>query len=627
MEDDKLFAEFEKSIFPLLTRDEKGCLDCHSTDSSSNLVFAGDAKEDFLMLMESSFLSKTGTDTLLHRVSTDDKKIRMPEGDDPWTSEEIQKLKKFVELVHKHKTTSGKPADERFPRSLLEPYRGQPIQQRDNQFISYWQLKQKVRSIFDDEWVRDGRNLFEENVAAFGGADFKTRFNESREPTASFLSALETLAKDVSLRAYERRTGPFTDWKSPKKLPLTETPDQEYTAAIELLYERLLYRKPKPSETQNAYALIKEIHAAKDRIINRNHNLAFELVVADPESGMQQTRAVSLPVNGDRLEVYQQVINQTAKPKQSKFVLNRAVIGPEFELEADDPQQRFVIHNLGTTRNVSFAGIELTRVSENKDEAKPFRVPHTDWQIEGAWQLLSRRGKLSLEDKNNHKGRSAIAVPLNVKEAGRYRIEMLWRGSANNSDNVLVEVYAKGGGNRLASPTAVQKPPQGEAHFFYDCGNDSRPFFKPEVAFQFGVLEVGEGIDPRGEGDLPSGLGQGSDRVERACVEDAPVLGLDHDQHAVVLREGRLDFLERAQVRVVGAEEDPVVVREPNFGGAQAHQDRDCQREGEDRPAVPQNEFDVAFGARDGGLLLEHGANSVAVSRSLDCLVKEISNL
>ena len=83
MEDDKLFAEFEKSIFPLLTRDEKGCLDCHSTDSSSNLVFAGDAKEDFLMLMESSFLSKTGTDTLLHRVSTDDKKIRMQEGDDP----------------------------------------------------------------------------------------------------------------------------------------------------------------------------------------------------------------------------------------------------------------------------------------------------------------------------------------------------------------------------------------------------------------------------------------------------------------------------------------------------------------------------------------------------------------
>ena len=87
---------------------------------------------------------------------------------------------------------------------------------------------------------------------------------------------------------------------------------------------------------------------------------------------------------------------------------------------------------------------------------------------------------------NTHKGKSSIAVPLEVAEAGRYCVRLLYRNKRDNAENVLVELYAEALGNRLASMDHTIPEAVGEAEFFYDCGNDANAFFRPEARFLFG---------------------------------------------------------------------------------------------------------------------------------------------
>ena len=104
--------------------------------------------------------------------TSENPKKRMPKGKiaAPWSSEDIERLKSFLGDLNSNRET-GARSDERFPASLLRPYKGPAPDTFDNQFITYRQLRGKIKVIFNDEWIRDGKDLFQENVAMFGGAD------------------------------------------------------------------------------------------------------------------------------------------------------------------------------------------------------------------------------------------------------------------------------------------------------------------------------------------------------------------------------------------------------------------------------------------------------------------------
>ena len=489
---DKSLEDFKASVYPLLKRSASGCFDCHSTDSNSELVFSGNAEEDLQMLIDGQYLG-TGPDSLISRLTSSNEKLRMPKDDDAWQKNEIGQLKSFIASLTKARLGST-AVDEQFPRALLLPYSGPRPTEVDNQFISYRQLKAKIEVIFEDDWVRQGIDRFAENVALFGGADFKTRFNESRVPNAAFLTGLEMLADDVAHDSYEQRRGPFKQWRNPSASPLeSKEATEEYRDAISRLYESVLFRLPTKKEIANAYTLLQDIYRTKDLISVRNHQLAFELKVADPESGFERTQIVEIPVNGDRLEIHQQIIDESGDPSDNDKSVGSCVIGPVVELSPDTLGQRLVIHNLGTHQNVSISGVKISSLDGDDDRSVTLTTSSPDVQIDGAWEQVDRDGHKSLEDRNNHKGLSTVTFPLKVKQEGRYRVTMMWRADPGNANNVFTELFAKGAGNRLVSSISPTLPDPGEAHLTYDCGDDAVAFFQPEPTFQFdnhGYVEI-----------------------------------------------------------------------------------------------------------------------------------------
>jgi mono/diheme cytochrome c family protein len=212
LEQSRAFDIFQKEIEPLLGREiaEESCQSCHEEGGTSQLVLPGTAAEDFRALLNGGYLFRDGPDTLLARILTKNPKTRMPKGKHaiPWTDEEIGKVKTFLSALGEVAKLDGH-ADEQFPADLLSPYTGPAPKSLDNQFITYWQLRGKVRTIFHDDWMRNGEDLFEKNIALFGGADFEQRFNETSKASASFLTGLEMLSRDVADRAYTLKNGPF----------------------------------------------------------------------------------------------------------------------------------------------------------------------------------------------------------------------------------------------------------------------------------------------------------------------------------------------------------------------------------------------------------------------------------
>ncbi len=518
----QLFKQFRKRIFPLLTDNEKGCVDCHNSESTSHLVLSGNPRDDFHVLLDEQYLKLKGADTLINRISTEHAAKRMPKDGQDWSADDIKQLKRLANSLKRVEDESGVAADEQFPRSLLTPYQGPNLAVPDNQFLTYRQLKGKVQVIFDDDWVREGRDLFAENVALFGGADFKTRFNESAQPSASFLSGMELLARDVANRAYENGTGPFADWNRALPTPTSEVISEAYCDAIHQLYQHVLYRRATPTEIDQAYDLIRGVHELRDDIQRRDDQLSFELRVTDPQTGFDSKQRVHIPINADAYPVQQFLIDQSrseqnapqtgevagpVEPSSSedkrsqesksreqdsqKPPVQKFTLGGPVRLVANDPEQQLILHNLGTLRNVSFAGLEVIDSAGNLALTIDAQSPSVE--AVGAWQIEDSDGLTSLEDRGQHKGKSHIRLPLVINQPGLYSLVIKWRTSQRNAKNVMVELFVPESEDHLVANAIHEKGNAGEAYFTYDSSDDARPFFEPPALFQFdeqGAVEI-----------------------------------------------------------------------------------------------------------------------------------------
>ncbi|MHB8520121.1 MAG: hypothetical protein ACYDH9_05135 [Limisphaerales bacterium] len=501
----KVFRQrFQTRIWPLLTRGgDHSCVHCHDAENESDLHFLDDAESSFQMLVEKGYFAPNLPDSLLGRLTSAHPKRRMPKGAQPWTGTEIDLLRAFLSDLNREFKIAGQ-ADERFPTALVTAYHGPVPRSLDNQFISYRQLRGKIQTVFHDDWVRNGRDLFQENIALFNGADFKERFNESTKASATFLTGLAMLSRDVASRAYTLRSGPFAGRPDHLPSPLgMNAPDAAYREGITRLYTAILFRPPMQEEIQQAFTLLQNVYRNENEIRGGDYELTFKLTASDASTGRTSTRTLSIPVSGESHGLYQELISQSASEPEAKELreetkatkrrdrkvsgrIARQKLSATFQFQPDDPGQCCKISNVNTVGNVSFQAIEIQPAdSAGTNLIRRITAADPSVQPEGAWKIEDGKGITSFEDENNDKGGSTITVPITVPKAGRYTVTVCWRASNDNADGVLVEVLSAGP-DHLAKPSLAALPPKGEAHYFIDESVDTIAFADLEAEFQFG---------------------------------------------------------------------------------------------------------------------------------------------
>ena len=206
---DQIGAYFESDVYPLLARaDAGGCVSCHGLDSGRAFKVTSSASETFLKAQAGGFLDNRPAG-LLARLTGTDPASRMPLGAPAWTTTQTDAVERVVCELAAMGGVGGDSPDEQFPPALLQGYTGPASDVYDNTFLVYPQLKARIKATFNDDWVRDGVDKFADSIALFGGADFKTRFQEVRSASPDFLLGLDALAKDVCGAAAANVTGPF----------------------------------------------------------------------------------------------------------------------------------------------------------------------------------------------------------------------------------------------------------------------------------------------------------------------------------------------------------------------------------------------------------------------------------
>jgi hypothetical protein len=99
--DRKVMQErFAKELWPLLERgDRNGCVGCHALPKTGgHMKMTGKLDKDFPMLVKEGFFIPGDSGSMLAHITSKDRKKRMPPPGkgDPWTKDEVEVLRKFV---------------------------------------------------------------------------------------------------------------------------------------------------------------------------------------------------------------------------------------------------------------------------------------------------------------------------------------------------------------------------------------------------------------------------------------------------------------------------------------------------------------------------------------------------
>ncbi len=200
---------FTTDVYPALVGGSNSCVSCHDVSSNRQFIVNDDSSQTFYRARSGGFFADE-PGSLLSRVTNPDDSVRMPSGGPPLDDETVKAIARVGCMVRATEADGGTLADEEFPQELLSAYDGGVIDAYDNPFINFVQLKNKVKAVFSDSWVRNGEDQFEKNIGLFGGVNFTTHFVEARVATPDFLLGLDVLAPDVCGAAVTNHTGPFT---------------------------------------------------------------------------------------------------------------------------------------------------------------------------------------------------------------------------------------------------------------------------------------------------------------------------------------------------------------------------------------------------------------------------------
>lgn len=482
------FTRFTNDIYPLLNSGGGNCYSCHATENKSELRFLEDQGQTFLRMLVQQYFDPSNPMSLITRIESKvDKVVMPPPPMKPWSAEKIQTLRQFSEDITAEFGEIDQPYDEQFPMELMEEY-DQEVDTEDanTTFLSYYQLKNKIETIFQDDWMRNGKDRFQENIALFSGADFYTRFNESDEPTAQYLTGLDLLGADVASKAYLNQSGPYQNLPHSFVSPLhINQPNEAYQQGINQIYQKMLYRLANEREMEQSFALIRSVHEKHQPENDGNYRLDFEVTV-EGDAGVKTVRNLGIDVINSPHTLYQSKLdlNTGHNDRIAESALERT-----FHFRVNDKGQAVEVSNYGTREWVSFAGVVIEGPLP-KTEKQFFGADDIAASISGPWDIDTKDGLLVLQDENEHKGECSVRIPITVKEDGEYKIYIKWFQPTRRNKktalatNCLVNVNSYDE-TRLIKDDIPNTPPKGEAHFIIDQTVDTIAFWDLNTSFQF----------------------------------------------------------------------------------------------------------------------------------------------
>ena len=492
--------EFDQQIWPIL---QKKCAKCHTGVNPSHLRLTEAAATTFQILLANGHLDPSNSSSLLARVSSKEDGSRMPPPpSSPLSPEQINTLSKFCTTLYSKMSEQNGDTGLHFPAALLLPYRGPvPHDTGDNTFLTYYQLKNKIETIFGDKWERDNKNMFEVNLAQFGGADFIHSFNERTHPNAEYLSALDSLSNDAASNAFLNQSGPFQGFDAKLSAPSISSPPTAYKHNIDLLYQRLLFRPPTPAEVVQSYHFLQAIYRDGSKVGMQDGNIQFQLTVQDSE-GNSGVKQLSIATVNDSFGLQQTLINEndtTARTPDKKIAYH--LLEGVYTLKSGDAGQQLVVSNKDTSGTVEVAGVGIIGPLPSTSE-QDIDINSTGIRVEGAWNKTEDNGVAAYDDNPDSKGGSVLTFPLNVLQNGKYRLTLRWRNrpfrtnilngktfyEGNMADDLIASVRSHNLSTTAEIPAPII-PPAGQADYNVDEKDDTHAFRQLGASFQFGSAD------------------------------------------------------------------------------------------------------------------------------------------
>ena len=454
----QLSERFRAEIYPLLTRSVNGCEVCHDGLASQAFQVLDSPGATFSLLLERGLLDPKDPMAIPSRVTSQDPDLRMPktgalEGSEVKTI--VQFATDLTASVEGEEPNLTDPRDERFPDSLLLAYDGEEESDRAQRRMSYFQLRRSFETLFGSEWLAaSGSDPFSNKAQALGGADFRGSFDQTRTMTASYVAALQEIAREVARRFVSTPRENLFEGFNPDIFV-----DRSRKAAVRnvrTLYQRILFSEPSLSEINRALGLVRDLQARAE--VRRT--VRFTLDVEDP-SGRRDREQIDVALKGAKASVSRYLIDQTMETDDGPW----ARIGDRpFRFESADPDHFVRVVARPGNHVTVFDAVRFVRVRDGIESSQSVVLDNLDPEctFSGDWEPVAKDGErsragapkkkyeidlhvigtnhLERRDVDNRLGTATVA--LRIPEDGEYNVYLSWPRIPRAATSALVEVHS-----------------------------------------------------------------------------------------------------------------------------------------------------------------------------------------
>ena len=527
----KQFAErFQEEVYPLLTRSANGCAACHHAKSTRRFQVLGSSGATFTMLLERDLLEPHDPMAIASRVASEDTELRMPKAG-TLASAEIERIASFANDLAAALDSGGLGTairhDERFPDSLLLPYDGDERSEHAQRRMSYFQLARSFATLFGGDWLAaSGDDPFSHRAHAFGGADFRSSFDQSRTVTASYLAALQEVAREVARRFVSAPKDALFDGFDPDVF--IDGSRRAAARNVRTLYRRILFVEPSESEVGRALRLVQELQARADA----QRTVRFTMTVEDADS-RQARRHVDVTLRAANASVSRYFLDQSRVPSGDSWV--RVGDGP-FRLESANPDHFVRLVARPGNHVTVFDAVRFARVEGGIETGESVVLDNLDPEctLSGEWEPVEKEGERSragdpkkkykvemdifgsnhLETRTLDNRLGSATVALRIPEDGDYNVYLTWPRIPRASPDALVEVHSATGSRPPAIDWQHRSP--GFATTFLD---QTESTFDSQGETQWGLVH--REVLLEGPDDYLEVSNRGVDSTEKVIVADA----------------------------------------------------------------------------------------------------------
>ena len=442
----------------MLARSDNGCKLCHSAQASQTFQVLESPSATFSLLLEQGLLDPSDPMAIPSRVRSQDPDLRMPKSG-ALDDSEIANIAGFARDLAVRLDRDGLGADdqldEQFPSSLLLPFDGEEQSDRSQRRLSYFQIRQSVETLFGSEWLAaSGDDLFSNKAQALGGADFRSSFDQTRTMTASYVAALQEIARELARRFVSAPREVLFGGFDPDIF--VDRTRQAAVRNVRTLYQRILFSEPSEAEIDRALHLVRELQGrTEDRRIVR-----FTLNVEDPD-GRQDRRHVDVALDSAKASVSRYLIDQTSEPDNSPWV---RVGDRPFAFESSNPDHFVRLVARPGNHITVFDAVRFVRVINGIESDQAVVLDNLDPEctFSGEWGPVAKDGERSRAGKpkkkydmdldvvgSNHLERRTVdnrlasaTVALRIPEDGEYNVYLSWPRVPRAATSALVEVHS-----------------------------------------------------------------------------------------------------------------------------------------------------------------------------------------